>query len=388
MFVITWNGSTFLYFWRFIIGVAFFLFAFCFLFLSGGSLDQTSLTAAQIASHVDGRLEGDGQRLITGIAPIDQAREGDVSFIAQPKYYAALQTSPATAIIADAGCPASERHVLIRVQNPYHAFLQVASFFAPPQRPPEGIDAAAVIHPSVKLGKHVAVGPHVVIEQDAQIGDEVVIGALSFIGRGVVLGEKCFLAARVHVAHHVVLGKNVAIQSGSVIGADGFGYVPVNGRFIKIPHTGTVILEDEVEIGANCAIDRGTFGETRIGGGTKLDNLIHVAHNVQIGKNTVIAAQTGISGSTKIGHNVQIGGQVGFVGHIEIGDNASIGAQSGVSKSVPGGQTIFGYPAKEIMQAKREEASIRRLPELFKRVKALEKALMRVDTDFRLTSDE
>ncbi len=345
-------------------------------------MDKTSLTAAQIASHVDGRIEGDAQRVVTGIAPIDQSREGDVSFIAQAKYYASLHTSPAAALLVDANCPPSARHVLIRVPNPYYAFLQVANLFAPQQRPQDGIDATAVVHPTVKLGKHVAIGPHVVIEQDAQIGAGAVIGALSFIGRCAVLGEKCFLAARVHVAHHVILGKNVTIQSGSVIGSDGFGYVPVNGHFVKIPHTGTVVLEDDVEIGANCAIDRGTFGETRIGSGTKLDNLIHVAHNVQIGKNTVIAAQTGISGSAKIGNNVQIGGQVGFVGHIEIGDNTSIGAQSGISKSMPAGQTYFGTPAKEIMQAKREEASIRRLPELLKRVKALEKALGSVDASF------
>jgi len=341
----------------------------------GGDLEKASLTAAQIAARVNGSIEGDGQRVVTGVAPIDHAREGDLSFIVQPKYYAALETSPAAAILVDANCPRSERHVLIRVENPYYAFLQVASLFAPPQRPPDGIDATAIIHPTAILGEGVAIGPYVVIEENVRIGDAAVIGALCFIGRGAALGEKCHLAARVHVAHNVVLGKNVIIQSGSVIGSDGFGYVPVHEGYVKIPHAGTVVLEDDVEIGANCAIDRGTFGETRIGSGTKLDNLIHVAHNVQIGKNTVIAAQSGISGSTKIGSNVKIAGQVGFVGHIEIGDNSSFGAQSGISKSVPAGQIYFGTPAQEIMQAKREEASIRRLPELLKRVRALEKAL-------------
>jgi UDP-3-O-[3-hydroxymyristoyl] glucosamine N-acyltransferase len=351
-------------------------------------LEKASWTAARVAALVQGSLEGDGQRAITGVAPLDQARDGDVSFVAQAKYYAALQTSPAAVLLVDAKCPASSRQVLIRVQNPYYAFLQVANLFAPPQRPPEGVDASAVIHPSAKLGKRIAIGPHVVIEEDAEIGDEAVIGALSFVGRGAVLGERCFLSACVHIAHQVVLGKNVTVQSGSVIGSDGFGYVPVDGRHVKIPHTGIVVLEDGVEIGANCAIDRGTFGETRIGSGAKLDNLIHVAHNVQIGKNTVIAAQTGISGSTKIGNNVKIGGQVGVVDHIEIGDNTSFGAQSGVSKSLPAGQTYFGTPAKEIMQAKREEASIRRLPELYKRVKALEKALSHVDASFQHEADQ
>lgn len=351
-------------------------------------MKKASLTAAQIAEHLEGSLEGDGQREITGIAPIDHAGESDLSFIAQPKYYAALQTSPAAALIVDARCPSSSRHVLIRVQNPYHAFLQVASLFAPPQRPPDGIDATAIIHPSTEVGKRVAIGPYVVIEQDVQIGDDAVIGALSFIGRGAVLGERCFLVARVHVAHQVVLGKNVIIQSGAVIGSDGFGYVPVNDKYVKIPHTGTVVLENDVEIGANCTIDRGTFGETRIGSGTKLDNLIHIAHNVQIGRNTVIAAQTGISGSAQIGNGVKIGGQVGLVGHIEIGDNTSLGAQSGVSKSIPAGQTYFGTPAKEIMQAKREEAALRRLPQLFKRLKAVEKALSGGGVALRLTSEE
>jgi UDP-3-O-[3-hydroxymyristoyl] glucosamine N-acyltransferase len=354
----------------------------------GGELNKASQTAAQIAAHVHGVLEGEGQRLITGLAPIDQAGDGDLAFIAHAKYYPLLQTSPAAAILVDGECPPSLRQVLIRVQNPYHAFVQAAYLFAPPQRPPVGIDASAIIHPAAKLGSRVAIGPHVVIEEDADIGNEAVIGALSFVGRGASVGEGCEIFPRVCIAHHVRLDKKVIVQSGSIIGADGFGYMPANGRHVKIPHTGTVVLEDEVEIGANCTIDRGTFGETRIGSGTKLDNLIHVAHNVQIGKNTLIAAQTGISGSTKIGNNVKIGGQVGFVGHIEIGDDTSFGAQSGISKSVPAGGTYFGFPAKEIMQAKREEASIRRLPELYKRVKTLEKALGGAAANLRADADE
>jgi len=351
-------------------------------------LNKASLTAAQVAAHVHGTLEGDGQRLIFGLAPVDQAGDGDLAFIAYAKYYPLLQTSPAAAILVDGDCPPSSRQVLIRVQNPYQAFLKAAYLFAPPQRPPEGIDASAIIHPAAKLGSRVAIGPHVVIEEDADIGNETVIGALSFVGRGAVLGEGCEIFPRVCIAHHVRLGKKVIVQSGSIIGSDGFGYVPVDGRHVKIPHTGTVVLEDEVDIGANCTIDRGTLGETRIGRGAKLDNLIHLAHNVQIGSNTLIAAQTGISGSTKIGNNVKIGGQVGFVGHVDIGDNASFGAQSGISKSMPADQTYFGTPAKEIMQAKREEASIRRLPELYKRVKALEKALGGVAANFCAEADE
>jgi UDP-3-O-[3-hydroxymyristoyl] glucosamine N-acyltransferase len=176
----------------------------------------------------------------------------------------------------------------------------------------------------------------------------------------------------------VQIGDDVIIQAGSVIGSDGFGYVKHEGAYHKIPHLGTVVLEDGVEIGANCTIDRGTFGETRIRRGTKLDNLVHVAHNVEVGENTVMAAQTGVSGSTKIGSRVTIAGQVGFVGHIEIGDDTTFGAQAGVSKSIPAGMTVSGYPAREHQLARREEAAKRRLPELLKRVRALEKALAKI----------
>ena len=345
-------------------------------------------TAADIAARVAGVLEGDGGCLVSGVAPIEQAVDGSLTFIAHAKYLHFLETSTAAAILVDDHCPASPRHVLIRVANPYLAFLQVAALFAPPQRPPEGVDSTAIIHPAARVGLRVAIGPFVVVEEDAEIGDEVVIGALSFVGRGAALAPQCYLAGRVYIAHGVRVGRKAIIQAGSVIGSDGFGYVPASGQYVKIPHTGTVVLEDEVEIGANCAIDRGTFGETRIGRGTKLDNLIHIAHNVQIGRNTVIAAQTGISGSTRIGNNVKIAGQVGFVGHIEVGDNTSFGAQSGISKSVPAGQTLFGYPAKDIMQAKREEAGLRRLPGLFRRMKSLEKAISRLDPNFKTEGDE
>lgn len=353
----------------------------------GGDVKELGLTAAQIASHVQGTLEGDGQRLVTGIAPIERAQEGDITFIAQPKYIPLLEMSPAAAALVDSRCPASPRHILIRVRNPYYAFLQVARLFVPLPRPPAGIDGSAIIHPAARLGQHLAIGPHVVIEEDAVIGDGVVIGAVSFVGHGAVIGEESFLAPQVHIAHQVRLGKKVVVQSGAVIGSDGFGYVREEGRYFKIPHAGSVVLEDEVEVGANCTIDRGTFGDTVIGRGTKLDNLIHIAHNVQIGQNTVIAAQTGISGSVRIGSNVTIAGQVGFVDHIEVGDGATFGAQSGVSKSVPAGKTFFGYPAKELTQAKREEAAIRRLPLLFKRIAALEKALTRLNPDFRAWRD-
>jgi UDP-3-O-[3-hydroxymyristoyl] glucosamine N-acyltransferase len=338
------------------------------------------LTAAEIARAFQGRVEGDAAVIITGLAPIDQARPGDLTFVAQPRYLSYLETTPAAAVLVEADCPKppSTGTVLIRVANPYLAFVQAArNFFQPPPATP-GVHPTAIVGHGVRLGENVAIGPHVVIEPDCDIGDEVRIGALCFIGRGARLGNRTALFPQVHVAHGVQIGNDVIIQAGSVIGSDGFGYVKHEGVYHKIPHVGTVILEDGVEIGANCGIDRSTFGVTRVRRGTKLDNLVHIAHNVEVGEHTVMAAQTGVSGSTKIGSRVTIAGQVGFVGHIEIGDDTTFGAQAGVTKSIPAGITVSGYPAREHQLARREEAARRRLPELLKRVRALEKALAKI----------
>jgi UDP-3-O-[3-hydroxymyristoyl] glucosamine N-acyltransferase len=338
------------------------------------------LTAAEIARTVQGRVEGDAAVIITGLAPIEQARPGDLTFVAQSRYFSYLETTPAAVVLVDANCPApsSNRLALICVANPYLAFVQIAQSFFQPPAPAPGVHPTAIIGEGVRFGENVAIGPHVVIEPDCEIGDEAQIGALCFIGRGARLGRRVVLFPQVHVAHGVQIGNGVIIQAGSVIGSDGFGYVKHEGVYHKIPHVGTVIVEDNVEIGANCGIDRSTFGVTRIRRGTKLDNLIHLAHNVEVGEHTVIAAQTGVSGSTKIGSRVTIAGQVGFVGHIEIGDDTTFGAQAGVTKSIPAGITVSGYPAREHQLARREEAARRRLPELLKRVRALEKAVAKI----------
>ncbi len=345
-------------------------------------LTSLRLTAAEIARAVQGRVEGNAAVIITGLAPIDQALPGDLTFVAQSRYFSHLETTPAAAVLVDANCPAPSSRVnrpaLIRVANPYLAFVQIARNFFQPPAPPPGVHSTAIVDRSVRLGENVAIGPYVVIEPDCEIGDAARISALCFIGRGSRLGNRTVLFPQVHVAHGVQIGNDVIIQAGSVIGSDGFGYVKHEGVYHKIPHVGTVILEDGVEIGANCGIDRATFGVTRIRQGTKLDNLVHVAHNVEIGAHTVMAAQTGISGSTKIGSRVTIAGQVGFVGHIEVGDDTTFGAQAGVTKSIPAGITVSGYPAREHQQARREEAARRRLPELLKRVRALEKALAKI----------
>ncbi len=333
---------------------------------------------AELARHVGGEVEGNAETVITGVAPIEQAAGGDLTFVAQPRFLDQLDRTPAAAVLVakSLAVAANTRTALIRVDNPYWAFITIVKKVLPGPAAASGIAATAQVHPRSRVGKEVSIGPYAVIEAGCEIGDGVQIGAHCYLGPQVHIGANSVLFPHVCLGHGVLVGRNVMIQFGSVIGSDGFGYLRHEGRYHKIPHLGTVVIEDEVEIGANCTIDRGTFGPTLLRRGAKLDNLIHVAHNVEIGEHTVIAAQTGISGSTKIGREVTIAGQVGFVGHIEIGDRTTFGAQAGVTKSIPAGMVVSGYPARDHAQARREEAAIRRLPELLKRVRALEKLLV------------
>lgn len=336
-----------------------------------------ALRASDLAGFLQGEIIGDANTTITGIAPIDGARQGDLSFIAQARFIDHLSTTAAAVVLIDrkSALPDTLHCTLIRVANPYLAFVQVVKQYVPLPQVARGIHPTAQIGKGVRLGAHVAIGPMTIIAEECELGEGVMIGPQCYIGPRTRLGANTTLFQGVHIAHEVQIGSNVIVQYGAVIGSDGFGYVPHAGKYHKIPHLGTVVLEDEVEIGANCCIDRGTFGETRIRRGAKLDNLVHVAHNVVIGENTVIAAQTGISGSTTIGSNVVIAGQVGFVGHIDIGDRTVFGAQAGVTKSIKAGITVSGYPAREHSKAKREEAALRYLPDLLKRVRRLEKSL-------------
>ncbi len=328
-----------------------------------------------IAQFVTGEIDGDATLIITGIAKIEEAVEGQISFISNPKYAKFIETTGASVIIVSKDFPKSEK-TLLRTENPYLAFLTLIKRFMPNRDALEaGIHPTAVIDGSSELGINLAIGAHVVIGKNCHIGDQCKLYPGVVIGNQVKIGANTTLYPNVSVREDVVIGDRVIIHNGTVLGSDGFGFAREGQTYQKIPQVGSVVIEDDVEIGANCTIDRATLGETRIKRGVKLDNLIQIAHNVVIGENTVIAAQTGISGSTKIGKGVIIGGQVGFVGHIEIGDNTSIGAQSGVSKTLPPNSVVFGYPAKPIMQAKREEAALRRVPERLKKVTELEKDL-------------
>ena len=322
-----------------------------------------------------GELVGDPNLEITGAASLAEATSGEISFFANRKYIGLLRKTQASAVFVppDFGEPFAAAQV--RVSNPTKAFEQVVLKFAPkPITFAPGIHPSAIIGSSVRLGERVSIQPHAVIEDGSKIGDDTIIGAGSYIGHETTIGATCLIYPLVTIRERNRIGSRVIIHSGAVIGADGFGFEMVDGRQEKIQQLGIVQIDDDVEIGANTTIDRARFGRTWIQEGAKIDNLVQVAHNVVIGKNTVIAAQTGVAGSVRIGQRVLIGGQAGIIGHIEIGDGAAIGAQSGIRKNIPDG-VWFGSPAVPLAEAQRQIAWIHRLGKLFARVKEIEKKL-------------
>src|SRR5437867_6767833 len=334
-----------------------------------------TFTLQQLATTSGGELVGDPSLQIMGAASLAEATPGEISFFANRKYIVQLRKTRASAVFVpgDFAEPITPAH--IRVANPTKAFEQVVVKFAPkPITFAPGIHPTAVVDPSAQIGKCVSIQPYAVIEPGARIGDDTILGAGSYIGHETNIGSACLIYPRVTIRERSRIGSRVIIHSGAVIGADGFGFEMVDGRQQKIQQLGIVQIDDDVEIGANTTVDRARFGQTWIQEGVKIDNLVQIAHNVVIGKNSVIVAQTGISGSTRVGERVMMGGQVGIVGHLEIGDGTAIGAQSGVSKSLPGG-VWFGSPAVPLGEAKQQIAWIHRLGKLFARVKEIEKKL-------------
>jgi UDP-3-O-[3-hydroxymyristoyl] glucosamine N-acyltransferase len=320
-------------------------------------------------------LGGDPTAKITGAASLSEAVPGEVTFYAHPRYLERLRKTRATAIFVPTDFSGQTTAAQIRVANPSKAFEQIVLKLAP--RPVEfapGVHPTAVVDPTAKLGRGVSIQPHAVVEPNIIIGDKTVIGAGSYIGHESVIGSSCVIYPNVTIRDRTRIGKGVVIHSGAVIGADGFGFESVEGRYQKIPQIGIVQIDDDVEIGANTTIDRARFGRTWIQEGVKIDNLVQIAHNVIIGKNSIIAAQTGISGSTRVGENVKMAGQVGVIGHLTIDDNTIIAAQSGISKDLPGG-AWFGSPAVPLAEAKRQIALIHRLDNLVGRIRAIEKKL-------------
>lgn len=328
----------------------------------------------EIAKYVKGELVGDPSIKINGLAGIEDAKTGDLTFLANARYAHFLKSSSASAVIV--GMETSIEGIgmaVIKHPHPYFAFAKSLELFSQEKKAyPEGIHPTAILEEGVNIEKGVHVGAYVVLDKGVWLKQNVVVLAGSFIGTNSIIGENSFIYPGVIIEENVEIGNKVIIHSGTVIGSDGFGYVKEGGIHHKIPQIGCVRIEDNVEIGANVTIDRATLGITRIGKGTKIDNLVQIGHNVEIGENCVIVAQVGISGSTKIGNDTVIAGQVGIAGHIKIGHRVTIGAQSGVTKSVPDDTTIFGYPAREIHKARRIEAHLSRLDLYIQRLINLE----------------
>ncbi len=332
-----------------------------------------SFTLRELASLCDGQLVGDPDLAIKGAASLMEAGEGDITFFGDPRYLVLLRKTQASAVFVPNEFAEEIRQSRIKVANPAKAFEQVVLKLAPePVRFEPGVHSSAVVDPSATLGEGVSIQPKAVIEADVKIGRGSVIGAGCFIGRETIIGAAALVYPNVTIRERTVIGDRVIIHSGAVIGADGFGFEMVEGRYVKIPQMGHVQIDDDVELGANTTVDRGRFGRTWIQRGVKIDNLVQVAHNVVIGEHTAIAAQAGMAGSVRIGRYVVIAGQAGLVGHVEVADKAIIGAQTGVTKSIGTGPWLLS-PAVPLPEAKEQIAWVHRLGKLFERVKALEK---------------
>lgn len=330
-------------------------------------------TAQQIAEMLDGSIEGNAAAKVHTLSKIEEGARGSLSFLANPQYNAYLYNTEASIVIVNQDF-APEKEVnttLIRVKDAYGAFAKLLEMYNTIKHSRQGVHPAAVVGQGVTMGEDVYIGAGTVIEDGVTIGSGTKIYSNITIGSGVHIGKNCLIFSGVHIYEQCVIGHDVTLHSGAIIGADGFGFAPKeNGqKFHKVAQIGNVILEDGVEIGANTAIDRATLGSTIIRKGVKLDNLIQVAHNVEIGENTVVAAQTGIAGSTRIGKNCMIAGQVGIIGHLKIGDNVKIAAQSGISKNLADGQIVQGSPAFPVGDYTRSYAYFRKLPQLIKELK-------------------
>ncbi len=332
---------------------------------------------SEIVEKLDGRLEGDGNIEIAAVAGLGEGSEGDISFLSNPKYAAQVASTRASAVIVPNDWDRPAKCALVRVGNSDQAFAQVAElFYETPPRPLAGVHPSAVVAESAQLGEGVCIGANCTVEEGVAIGSNTVVSPNCHIGYKTTIGDGCFLYPLASIREFTEIGNRVIVHNGAVIGSDGFGYaVQEDGSRIKIPQIGKVVIEDDVEIGANVAIDRARFGKTRIGKGTKIDNLVQVAHNVVIGEHSVLCGQSGISGSTTVGSRVILAGQAGLAGHLEVGDGAIVGAQAGVMKDVPAKDFVMGSPAMTHLQAKKIIANTILLPKLKDKVKQLEKRL-------------
>jgi len=336
-------------------------------------LTRAEFTLGQLAAALGATLEGDPGRVVRGVAPLETAGPDDVSFLTDPRYRAAAQASRAGAFVAGAGITGLPAPVL-RVTAPQQAMIDLLELFHPAAPGVPGIHPSAIVAADARIDSTACVGPLDVREWRARLYRGARIGALSYIGHDVHVGEGSVVGPRVTLVA-TRLGRRVIVHPGAVIGADGFGFAFDGARHRKIPQTGGVVVEDDVEIGANTTIDRATFGDTIIRQGTKIDNLVQIGHNVEVGEHSILVAQVGVSGSSRLGRGVILAGQVGVADHVSVGDGALVGAQAGVPSDLAAGGRYLGTPARSILEAKRIFAAESRLPELLLRVRALERAV-------------
>ena len=331
-------------------------------------------TTAEIAKLLAGEVLGDVNATLTGFATADAAKPGDLTFAENEEFFAAAENSPATAVIADARFTSTKK-IVIRVTQPRVAFAKAIAVFFPEPKLPAGIHSTAVVAKSAQVDPTVHIGPHCLVGERVKLGANVVLQSGNSVGNDAVLGDDVNLFPNVTIYQRTQIGKRVRIHAGAVIGSDGFGYVLDGGIHRKVLQIGNVVIGDDVEIGANVTVDRGALGSTVIGKGTKIDNLVQVAHNVQIGEHSIIISQVGIAGSTKIGNYVVLAGQAGLAGHLKIGNQAIVAAQAGVMTDIPDGGKWFGSPAQPDKEFKRQVVALRRLPDLLKKISAWEKKL-------------
>ena len=331
-------------------------------------------TVSQLAALVGGEVfSGSGDTPIDGPASLADAQPGEISFFAHPRYAHDLKQTRASAVLVPRDFAGETSAACIRVDNPSAAFTRITGeFVREPAPAPAGVHPSAVVHPGAQVAPDASIGEQAVLMPGAVIGPRSVVMAGAYVGAGARLGTGCLLHPHAVVHHGCLLGDRVILHSGVVVGSDGFGYDTKDGRHVKIPQSGIVVVENDVEIGANTTIDRARFGRTFIGEGTKIDNLVMIAHNVVIGKHCIVCAQVGIAGSARIGDYVILAGQAGLVGHIRIGDGAIVGAQTGVSNDIEPGARVVGSPPRPIGEWKRSIVRVDRLAELYDRVKKLE----------------
>ncbi|WP_025324357.1 UDP-3-O-(3-hydroxymyristoyl)glucosamine N-acyltransferase [Deferrisoma camini] len=340
------------------------------------------MTLGELAEKLGAELRGDPAVEVTGVATLDRAGPGEVSFLSNPKYRPLLATTRAAAVIV-APAEAVEGRAALVTENPYLAFARAVELLHPRPRPEPGVHEGAWIHPDARLEEGVTALPGSRVDAGARVGAGTVLYPGVYVGRGARVGRGCVLHANAVVREECVLGDRVVLQPGAVVGSDGYGYARDGHRHVPIPQVGRVVLEDDVEVGANTTIDRAALGETRIGRGTKIDNLVQIGHNVTVGEDCLIVAQVGVSGSTRIGHRVVLAGQVGVAGHLRVGDGAMVGAQSGIGSDVPAGAVVSGSPAIPHGEWLRAQAVVKRLPDLRREMKAMERRLAELEARVR-----